>query len=181
MFIMTMAMVVAYTPVFTQDNAYTREDIKHFSVGVSAGQLTDNSWIGLEVTLPVMHHRVGVRITSSVHWLEAYKVQFDRWGVFSMLSSSVVVYSHINERSRLYIDLGPVLIIPQSGVSEKKVITGVNALVGIEVFLLQTGNTNLCYNFGIGINYADAYADKLENSPRYSNGFVFSNGIRFYF
>lgn len=159
---------------------YTIKPAQRFSLGFSAGELSDNSWVGLEVTSPIMHHRISLRIAGSVHWLEAYKAQFDRWGTFSVISPAIVIYSDMYERSRWYMDIGPVFIIPQRRVSEKRIVSGVSTVVGIELFLVR-GNSNFCYHFGVGLNYANAYADRLESSPRYSNGFIFTNGFRFYF
>lgn len=158
----------------------TAKRTPHFSLGVSAGELSDNSWIGVEVTSPIMHHRISFRIAGSVHWLEAYKAQFDHWGTFSVVSPTLVIYSDMYERSRWYMDIGPVFIIPQRRVSQKRIVSGVSTVVGLELFLIR-GNSNFCYHFGIGLNYANAYADRLESNPRYSNGFIFSNGFRFYF
>lgn len=180
-FILIMNIVLAPLPAFTQDDIYSSKHRQHLSLGISAGQLSDNAWIGVEVTHSVIYPRISLRLTGSIHWLEAYKVQFDRWGTFSVISPTVVVYSNIAETSRWYIDFGPMFIIPQNKVSEKKLISGVSTLVGLEVFLFKTSDRGLCYYFGIGLNYANAYADKLENDPRYSDGFTFNNGFRFYF
>lgn len=172
--------MLAGTLVFAQDNVYTWQQVR-FSVGISAGQLTDNSWLGLEVSSPVVHRHFCLRLRSSVHWLEAYKAQRDRWGTFSILSPTVVVYTRVMDRSRWYIDFGPMFIIPPNKISEKKMVSGISALAGIEVFILRARNRGVAYHFNIGLNYANAYADKLESDPRYSNGFIFSNGFRFYF
>lgn len=171
----------AATCVFAQENLYPRQYIQHFSAGISAGQLTDNSWIGLEISSPMMSRYISLRVRGSIHWLEAYKAQLDRWGRFSMVSPTVVIYTRVDQRSRWYIDIGPMFIIPQYKISEKRLLTGLNAQAGMEVFLLKANNNGLTYYFSAGLHYAQAYADKLESSPRYSNGFVFSNGFRYYF
>lgn len=179
-FCLWLISALTVTKVLAQDDIYMWQQVR-FSLGFSAGQLTDNSWIGLEVSSPVMHRHFSLRLVASVHWLEAYKAQRDRWGTFSTLSPTVVIYTRVKDRSRWYIDLGPMFIIPQNRISEKKLVSGISALAGIEVFVLRTSNRSVGYHFNIGVNYANAYADKLENDPRYSNGFIFSNGFRFYF
>jgi hypothetical protein len=175
-----LVSAMAVSEVVAQNDIYTWQRTR-FSLGISAGQLTDNSWLGLEVSSPVRHRHFSLRLTGSVHWLEAYKTQRDRWGTFSILNPAVVIYTRVMDRSRWYIDLGPLFIIPQNKVSDKKLVSGISALAGIEVFILRTPNRGVGYHFNIGLNYANAYADRLDSDPRYSNGFIFCNGFRFYF
>jgi len=158
------------------------QNIHHFSIGISGGEFSDNSWAGVEVSSPaILHNRVCFRLKGNLHWLEQYKARYDRWAKFSTLNPSIVIYTNISEHVRWYVDVGPFFIFPQNKISDTKYISGINAIAGVEVFIMQTKHTNLCYHFGMGAGFANASADKLENSPCYSNGLIFSNGFRFYF
>jgi hypothetical protein len=72
------------------------------------------------------------------------------------------------------------LIRSNEKISSSKIVNGVVGETGIELFLADMPGAVVTYHFAIGAGFTSASADKIENSPRYGNGLIFSNGIRFY-
>jgi hypothetical protein len=167
---------------YAQDMHFQNRHTNHFSFGVTASDFSFDSGLGIEVTSPrVLRKAVCFRFKGSMNWMEQYKATYDHWAKYSTLAASVVVYSDFFERVRWYVDVGPFIIIPESRISDRKYIEGGSGIVGLEIFVINTPHTNICYYFGVGAAHCTAYADKLEARPRYGNGIIITNGFRFYF
>jgi hypothetical protein len=155
---------------------------KAFSIGVLAGEMGYDSGIGIELGTPsIFNNSVCFRIKGNVSWFEQYKTVYDRWVKYKTITGSLVYNASISERGRIYFDLGAYFVFPNQKFSEVKVVQGITCSTGIELFLYTGSKLQSSYYFAGGIGYIKAYADKMENEPRYGNGFVFNNGFRFYF
>lgn len=155
---------------------------KTFSIATSAGIHGFDSGVGLEVGTPCFKNTsLCLRIKGTVSWLEWYKATFDHWARYESFNVSMVYNIFTVERSRGYVEMGTYLVFPDEQFSQRKSIQGITSSLGIELFVVTKPGFHLCYYFSSGIGYIKAYADKLENKPRYGNGFVFNNGFRFYF
>ena len=88
------------------------------------------------------------------------------------------VYSE--DRSRVYVDLGTYFIFPNAKFTQQKTVQGVTSTIGLELFILTIQKFQVCYYLSGGFGHIRAYADNLENKPRYGNGVIFNNGFRFY-
>lgn len=165
---------------FSQEHTLPFEN--KFTVAVSGGNYGVDGGIGVEVGSPAFSKsRFSLRLKANVQWLEQYKTDFDEWVSYNTVGVSWVYNVQVIERTRLFVDLGTFLVIPDSRFSERRSVQGINTSTGVELFLAKKPNPNLSYFVSLGMNYVRAYAEKLEHAPRYNNGFVCTNGFRFYF
>jgi hypothetical protein len=154
----------------------------NFSAGLIACEFGYDMGIGVEVGTPCLRQTaLCFRIKGTTSWLEHYKSRFDRWATYKSLNVSMIYNFYTMERSRAYADIGTYVIFPDAKFSQQRSVQGVTASTGLELFVITNPKFHVCYYFSGGIAHARAYADKLENKPRYGNGFVFTNGFRFYF
>lgn len=176
---MVIAIVLATSHIQAQEYSLPP---KSFSVGITAGEYGYDSGIGVEISTPcIQNTSLCFRVKGLVSWLEQYKADYDKWARYKSLNVSTVYNIYVFERSRAYIELGTYFIFPDAEFSQRKSIQGFSGVTGVELFVITNPNFHMCYYFSGGIGYIRAYADKLENNPRYGNGFVFNNGFRFYF
>jgi hypothetical protein len=155
---------------------------KTYSLSIFAGNYGYDAGVGIEAGSPCIQNTgLCFRVKGTLLWLEQYKAVTDRWAAYRSLNVSTVYNIYTFERSRVYIELGTYFIFPDVKFSHRKSIQGVSGSTGVEAFITTNPNFHMCYYFSGGIGYIRAYADKLENKPRYGNGFVFNNGFRFYF
>jgi hypothetical protein len=153
-----------------------------FSVGISAGEYGYDSGVGIEVGTPCFGNiPLCLRLRATVSWLEWYKATYDHWARYESINVSMVYHFFTEERSRAYLETGTYTIFPDEKFSQRRSIQGIASSIGIELFLITKPKLNMCYYFSGGYAHIRAYADKLENKPRFGNGFVFNNGFRFYF
>jgi hypothetical protein len=155
---------------------------KSFTFGVSGGNTGFDPTLGIEIGTPTFSkERFCVRIKANISWLERFKADFDNWVSYHSFGISFIYNTQVVDRSRFYIDMGANLIVPNAKFATNKNIEAISGLAGVELFIFTKPDLNVSYYFGGGFSYAQAYADKMENKPRYSNGVVFNNGLRFYF
>lgn len=153
-----------------------------FSIGITGGEYGYDSGLGLEVSTSTFRNTaVFLRVRGTVSWLELYKSTYDQWVRYETLNVSMVYNIFAFERSRGYVEMGTYMIFPNAKFSEHRSFQGLTSSMGVELFVITNPKFNMCYYFSSGFGYVRAYADKLENRPRYGNGFVFNNGLRFYF
>jgi hypothetical protein len=154
---------------------------KSFSFGVLAGEYGYDAGIGLELGTPsLFKNKICFRIKGTQNWLEVYKASYDRWAKYETVAISMVYNTLIVDRGRVYFDIGTYHIFPDKKVSNKTNVQGITSSIGVELFVVTNPKFNVSYYFSSGIGYIHAHAEKLENKPRYGNGFVFNNGFRFY-
>jgi hypothetical protein len=71
-------------------------------------------------------------------------------------------------------------IFPNQKFSTSKVLPGYYNLIGVEYNLRKKPGHKITYYLSPGLATSKARAEKLEDSPRYSTGFLFNTGFRFY-
>jgi hypothetical protein len=161
-------------------NSYSHTD--HFSVGLIAGEYGNDSGIGIELSSPMISGGpFCVRSKGIVNLLEQYKAAKDHWAKYTSLGVFIVFNTKLIDRSRVYFEVGTFSVIAEKKFADKKYSQGYGGSVGVELFIVNNEKLNLCYYFSGGFNYLRAHAEKLENKPLYGNGFIFNNGLRFYF
>jgi hypothetical protein len=155
---------------------------KSFSFGVLGGEYGYDMGIGLEVGTPsIFKNRILFRIKATRNWLELYQISHNRLARYETATVSMVYNTPLFEGTRGYLELGTYSVFPDRKYSDAKTYLGLSCSIGVEMIVVTTPNFNMSYYFSGGIGYAQAYADKLENKPRFADGFVFNNGLRFYF
>jgi hypothetical protein len=183
-----LCLLIFAIPALSANSIYAQEaDSGHlqrnrYSFAVFAGGIGYDVGVGAEIGSPSFsNNRICVRLKGNIIWFEQYKVDFEHWAKYRSVNASIV-YNFINvDRCIVFVEAGPLIILPDKRLSKKNAYQGANASVGIEMFVLNSDSFNMCYYFSTGVTYSKATADNLENHPRYGNGFVFSNGFRFYF
>jgi hypothetical protein len=168
--------------LYAQHGSVKYPQQNRYSIAVFAGGLGYDAGVGLEIGSPAFsNNRLCIRLKGNINWLEEYKTTYNHWAKYRSAGASVV-YNFINvDRSRIFVETGPYIILPDKRFSKRNSYQGLSAAAGIEMFILHTSSVNMCYYFCVGIAYSKATADNLENQPKYGNGFIFSNGFRFYF
>lgn len=112
--------------------------------------------------------------------MEAHKATYHHWATYHALRVSVAYHLFATERARIYAELGVTSLFPGAQLSDKKYVAGFIAFHGLEVTLVEAGDGSVCLFLGAGPTFVQAYAEKLEGSPRYGNGVVLVCGVRFY-
>lgn len=161
------------------------QDVNHlskkYSVAVSFGQFGYDTGLGIEFGSPAFFNRFHVRIRANKTWLESYNTVHDHWATYNLIGASMVYRVATIERCLVYTEIGVHAVFPSIKFSEVSHVQGVSSLLGVNLFVIYTPDVALSYFFSGGIGYTNAYAEKLERSPRYASGFLFTNGFRFYF
>jgi hypothetical protein len=152
-----------------------------FSIGISAGNLGFDSGIGIELSTPSVFNGFCIRIKGGTSWLESYKAVYDHWRQYQSLSAAMVYNTKVADRAILFFELGTYLLVPDQKFSTYKNNQGVFGTTGIELVISTKPSAHTRYFFCGGLGYIKAYADKMENEPRYGNGLIFNNGFRYYF
>jgi hypothetical protein len=93
-----------------------------------------------------------------------------------------ITYNFVSvERCRVFVESGPLLILPDKRFSTRTSYQGFHSSVGVEMFVLNTSPASMYYYFSTGVAYSNAVAENLENHAKFGKGFIFNNGFRFYF
>lgn len=169
----------------TFHSAYGQADTstcKSFSFGLSAGNLGDDSGIGVEISSPTFcNDRLCVRLKGNAMWLEQYKAVYDHWASYKQIGVSFAYNFKVVERSRFFMDVNPYMIFPDTKFSDVRSVQGIACSIGVEIFVVNTSAYKVTYYFSAGVAHSNAHAERLEQNPNYGGGFVFNNGLRFYF
>ncbi|MFZ6013864.1 MAG: hypothetical protein ACOYXT_26220, partial [Bacteroidota bacterium] len=103
------------------------------------------------------------------------------WAKYETITVSLVYNTLVIDRIRGYLELGTLYVFPDNSFSDQKFKQGIISSIGVELFAVSHPRLNVCYYFNGGLSSVRAYAEKLEDKPRFGNGFVFNHGFRFYF
>lgn len=153
-----------------------------FAAGISAGHYGYDPAIGIDVTTSsFFRNHFSLRLHGTLHGLEAYQSSYHHWASYQSYSVGMVYHTNIIDHARFFVELGMLAIIPDSRFSKEKYLQGVYQFNGVEVFFVNTNQLCVGFHLGIGPTLIEAYADKLERSPRYGNGLYYLSGLRFYF
>jgi hypothetical protein len=171
---------LASVHAWCQDSGYPQHN--KYSFSVFAGELGYDAGIGAELGSPSFsNNKLCVRLKGNIYWLEDYKATYDQWAKYRSINATIVYNFMSMERSRIFIETGPFIILADQCFSKKTSHLGINAAAGLEMFVVNNSSLNMCYYFSLGAAYSSATADILENKPKYGDGFIFNNGFRFYF
>lgn len=167
---------------YTQMDTSLLRRVSCFSIGIVAGVQGQDTGIGLEATSrPLLGKNLLFRVRGNLNWLESYKVQTGDDITYPSVAAAIVYQIPFAERVRFYIESGPFVIFPSTKFSDRTSATGLYLTSGAELFARVKPGLMLSYFFGGGFSVCDAKAEKLENQPEYGGGFIFTNGLRFYF
>jgi hypothetical protein len=167
--------------IYAQEKETTYPYRNGYSIAVFGSEFGYDVGVGAEIGSPAFsNNRVCFRLKGSINWLEQYRINETHWVRYRSIGT-YMVYNFIRvDRCRVFVEGGPFVILPDKRLSKKNSYQGFAASTGLELFVLNSSSLNMCYYFSAGFAYSTATAENLENMPRYANGFVFSNGFRFY-
>lgn len=174
--------LVAIIPCYAQPKEQYPSHTNKFSAGASGGHYGYDPGVAIEMTTPsFFRNHLRARIRGNIQWLEAYKASYNDWVTYKSYSAALVYHTKVIDRARFYVELGVFAIIPHERFSGKRFLYGFYEFNGMEVFLFDTSHYSLAFYLGLGPAFIEAYAEKLERTPRYGYGLQYSNGVRFYF
>lgn len=155
---------------------------KKYALAISANEIGYDAGVGVEFSTPAfLFHKLRARLKANKAWLECYKAAVDHWATYHSVGASLVYDVVRIERSAVYAEFGAHMLFPGRKFSSAAHIQGLNGLLGADLFIVNTDAINVSYFFSGGVTMATAHAEKLEGSPAYADGFVFSTGFRCYF
>jgi hypothetical protein len=153
-----------------------------FSLGVVAGMHGSDAGMGVEATSsPFLRKSLSVRVRGGLNWLESYKSLTGENMTYPSLAAAIVYQTPVANRIRFYIETGFFVLLPSDEFSNRSSVPGFSSSAGVELFARYKRELMISYFFGGGLAVCDAKAEKLESQPDYGDGFLFTNGLRFYF
>lgn len=163
-----------------QDRDQSIQTKRSISLGIFGGDYGYDAVLGMELTSPeFIKNHISVRLKVNYTWLEHYKANFDQWATFNTYWCGLNYNTRTIDRGRVFVEGGSYLIAPDKKFSSTKYHFGYFASIGVELFVAPH-NQNLTYFISGGFANTHAHADKIEGSPRYGSGLIFSNGFRCY-
>jgi hypothetical protein len=180
-FIVAIQLALAILPVQATLAQVDTTLYRSWSVGVVAGEQGYDSNLGLEATTRgLFNGRICLRLRGNIVWMEAYKAFYDRWTTYHVMELSTVYQFPYIERVRPYMELGVIEVLPSETFSSLRRVDGLAFRAGIEMFVVTRPGFHVAYYFAGAVNRIEAYAEKMDNNPRYAEGIGFNMGFRFY-
>ena len=122
-------------PAFSQTDSTFLKRVNGINVGVSAVVQGIDAGLGIEVTSPLfLKNKLSLRIRGGVNWHEWYKVQVGNYATYPFLATSLVFNTLPTNRTRVYVEAGPFMLLPSEKFSDKKTVNGFTASTGVEFF-----------------------------------------------
>lgn len=179
---MTSLIIASLNCLAQPDTISTVSRGGSISLGISGGDYRYDPALGLEITSPqIFINHLRIRLKANRTWLEQYKSSTGHWVTFNSYWAGLVYNTNTIERARVFFEGGFYILSPNKIFSSAKLHTGYYGAVGLELFVVENPKERLAYFLSGGFASIQAYADKLEGSPRYGNGLIFVNGLRYYF
>lgn len=146
--------------------------------GFQLNQYQNDFGFGISITSPlIIKNRAAVRLRGNLMYNEYIENESTHWEPYTNLSLGLLsLGGKVSERIRLYGEGGFIFIFPPDKISDDNLVFGGYGIFGFEFFMSHSGN----YFIELGGIGTGATAEKVENKPIYSNGFLISTGLRFY-
>jgi len=159
------------------------EQANRFSVGYGVSRYQDDFAVGLVVTSPYFaRNRVAIQARGAGAWLAGTPENESKetWLPYAHFGLDIIgVGASLCDCVRLYGKGGIVVLVPNSEFSSGVHFGGAGSF-GFEFipFVKRCLTTYFIELGGIGIGKR---AEKIQNQPFYSNGFLMSTGLKHYF
>lgn len=134
--------------------------------------------MGLNFTSPYYSNRIALRLRANLQYLEYIPANENAytWNPYGNATlGAVVKHNVISNVLNVYSEGGAIALFPSGTFSNKKASLGGYGVLGVE---LMVGG--LSYFFEMGGVGTGAQAEKASGKPIYSNGFIMSSGLHFY-
>lgn len=177
--IYTFISVTAFLFTGLSANAQDAPLNQKFGLGFHLTQHQKDFGLGIDVTSPYfVHGKMAVRMRGNLVFNEHVQGSTTTWSPYSNLSLGLIgVGGEVNGFLRLYGEGGFILLFPSDEFSSANTELGGYGLFGFEFHMSPHKN----YYIEIGGVGTGASADKVENSPIYSNGLLINVGFRHQF
>lgn len=173
--LLTLALFCTINSVKAQE----RQGMDNFGFGIQLSQYQNDFGAGINITSPYFANRkIAVRLRGNFMFHEHIQNGETTWTPYSNVSVGLAgVSGNIGDHIRLYGEGGLAGLFPSSEFSSEKFEFGGYGHFGFEFFMSEKHN----YFIEIGGIGTGAKADRVENSPIYSNGFLINTGFRMHF
>lgn len=151
---------------------------KKFSLGLQLNQYQNDFGSGITLTTPYFANRkIALRLRGNAMFHEHIQDEETTWSPYLNTTLGISgITGTIGENIRLYGEAGVIGLFPSKEFSSESFELGGYGLFGFEFYMSPGSN----YFIEIGAAGTGAKADKLPNSPIYSNGMTISTGFRFH-
>jgi len=151
------------------------------SIGLSVGHYSFDPGIIASITTPYfLNNKFALRIAGGIRWSEYYLAETDKWAYYSSMQAGLLYFITLEDRVRVYSELGFNVVFPNAVFSDKEKVTGMHGLIGLDFFIFSRENFGLVYFVEVGYSANPAEAEKLEGQPDYANGLMAITGFRFH-
>ncbi len=154
------------------------------AIGYGIGQYQNDFGLNLNITSPyAIKDRFALRTSGGIQWFEYYDQKTGRmeWSLYNAFKLGVVgVGGTIGHNIRLYGEGGAVMILPNKVFSGENMAWGGYGHFGFEFLMTRGTRTCVTYYVELGGIGKASRAEKLPESPIYSNGFTAAAGVRFH-
>lgn len=176
----SMALVTCQTHSDAQNLTYWNK-IKRTSIGIQAGHYDLDAGLALQITTPLfLSESFALRFTGAVQWLETYRQKKLDLIPYNSVRTGLVYNFPMIDRSRIYLEGGYYMIIPNNTFSNEDLVNGGYGILGLEMFFYQHPQLVASFFAEIGITALDAKAERLIDERSYANGPLFTVGFRFH-
>ena len=177
----TLILIFAVVVVGTAQPVKTMEPFNKGSIGLSVGHYSFDPGIMASGTTPFfLNSKFALRIAGGIRWSEYYLAETNKSAYYSSMQTGVLYFITQEDRVRVYSELGFNILFPNAVFSDKKKVTGMHGVLGLDFFTYSRGNFGLVYFVEVGYSVNPAKAEKLEGQPHYANGLMAVTGFRFH-
>lgn len=154
--------------------------LNKISLGYNLSQFQNDFGLGLDVLSPYfLDESVAFKIAANIQWMEhPQELANVKWSPYTNIRFGVRGRQFVvDNKISVYVEGGGVVLLPNSNFSSKKSNWGGYGVFGFE--LNPSARSGVFVELG-GVG-TGAKANKIAGNPIYSNGFITSVGIRYYF
>lgn len=150
-----------------------------FAIGLNFNQTISSFGMGLNFSTPLISKSFQIRLSANVMGLagvpaSSMRSSLEGYELFRLGIAGKGV--NIADKARVYWEGGPLLVLNNSSVTDKKFNIGGYGVFGMEYMMFKKAAVFL-EGGGIGTG---AKAEKFVGQPLYSTGLFFGTGLRFY-
>jgi len=161
--------------VFTA-NAQRSDINTGLGIGFQINQYQRDFGLGVNLTSPYFaDDKIAIRLRGNLMFNEHVENNETTWSPYSNISLGLIgVGGYVGDNIKLYGEGGMIGLLPPEEISSDSFKFGGYGLFGFEFYMKSSNN----YFIEIGGVGTGAKADKLPNSPIFSNGLIVSAGFR---
>lgn len=178
-------LLVLFTFCLTAQEAETKEDENEgrisnkTSIGFQLSENQGDFGTGLTITSPFfLKNKLAVRLSGNVMFFSRANNPETAWDPYGHLALGLVSASpEIKGFLRLYSEFGFIGVIPNQSLTDDRFKLGGYGLFGFEFYMSPNSN----YFIELGGQGVGTEAEKLDDNPIFSNGFMINVGFRAHF